>query len=188
MNQLVQTRMLDRRRRRIRMTKRVLRHLPRRATLHRYPFMRRFAVAARRRAFLWRFNPRSMAPAFYFGSVLALLPLYGFQIPLAFAAAFFIRANLPAMVGLQFITNPVTLAPIYYLTYQVGSRVLDLVGSTYAISVFEHRAYSLILGGLLSGLALGCVLDLAYRGFVFEAKKRDWSVPLRRKDKESASP
>jgi len=188
MNHLVQMRMRDRRRRRVRMTKRVLRHLPRRATLHRYPFMRRFADAARRRTYLWRFNRRSMTPAFYFGAVLAFLPLYGFQIPLAVAAAFFVRANLAAIVGLQFITNPVTLALIYYLTYQVGSRTLDLVGSTYAISVFEHRAYSLIIGGLLVGLALGCILDLIYRAFVFEAKKRDWPVSLSGKEKESASP
>lgn len=188
MNQLVQTRMQDRRRRRIRMTKRVLRHLPRRATLHRYPFMRRFADAARRRDYLWRFNPRTMAPAFYFGAVLAFLPLYGFQIPLAFAVAFFVRGNLPTMVGLQFLTNPVTIAPVYFLTYRIGARVLDLVGSNPAVSVFEQRAYSLIVGGVLSGLAFGGFLDLAYRAIALEARKHDWRVPLRGKDKESASP
>lgn len=112
---------------RTRRLKRLLRYVPRRAVLHRYPLVGRFADQARRRAYLWSLKPRHVRPALYLGSILALLPAMGFQLPLALAIAMITRANLMIAGGLQLITNPLTAAPIYYSTYRMGRKVLDLV-------------------------------------------------------------
>ncbi len=95
---------------------------------HKYPFIGRFAEAARARAFLWSFKPAHMRPALYAGSILSLLPLMGVQLPLAFALALMFRANFMVLGGLQFITNPVTAPAIYYATHQLGRGVITVSG------------------------------------------------------------
>ena len=66
-------------------------------------------------------------PAIYAGFILALMPLYGIQIPIALCLALFLRANLPILVGLQMLSNPLTILPFWYAAYQVGSNVLRVV-------------------------------------------------------------
>jgi uncharacterized protein (DUF2062 family) len=129
-----------------------------------------------------------MSPAFYAGTVLALQPLYGIQIGLAVGLAFLLRANLPAMVGVQLITNPLTVVPVYGLTYYVGQWASRFVGHPETVSMIGQKAYSLVLGGLLCGLALGCALDLTYRLLAYEAQKHRWHLPRRRPQSESAAP
>ncbi len=115
---------------RTRRLKRLLRYVPRRAVFHRYPVVGRFADRARRRGYLWSLKPRHVRPALYLGSILALLPAMGFQLPLAFLLALFTRTNLMIAGGLQLITNPLTAAPIYYSTYRIGRKLLDFVGGS----------------------------------------------------------
>lgn len=111
---------------RIRRVKRLLRPLPRRANIHRYPVLSWFAAAARKRDFLWSFRRAAVIPAFYAGWVLTLLPLYGLQIALAFLVALLFRANLMIMVGLQVVSNPITVLPLWYLNYRVGNFFLNI--------------------------------------------------------------
>jgi hypothetical protein len=67
--------------------RRLLRPLPRRANLTRYPVLKWFAVHARRAAFLWSFKRANVIPSLYVGSVLAFLPVYGLQILFGFGLA-----------------------------------------------------------------------------------------------------
>jgi len=115
------------RRERIARTKRILRWMPRRTNIHRYPGLRRFAKTARRNLDLWSFRVAHVIPALYAGCILAFWPLYGIQIPLSVLFALFLRANLPILFSLQFITNPVTIIPVYYVTYQIGRLFLSLL-------------------------------------------------------------
>lgn len=172
--------------------KRFLRYAPRRAVFHRYPLVGRFAALARRRAYLWSFKRNHVRPAFYVGSVLALWPLTGIQLVLAFAACLLMRSNVMITGALQFITNPFTVAPIYYGTYLVGKYVLSVTGltgesapvteapgmgetvtlslsSTGALprqfewaSSFGSTVMALFVGGTLCGLILALALDFAY--------------------------
>lgn len=163
-----------RRRQRIRMVKRMLRPLPRRATLHRYPFLRLFAIFARKRAYLWRFQRSYVIPSVYFGAVLAFLPFYGLQIPLAFGAALLVRANLPVMIGLQLITNPLTAAPIYIFTYKVGRFLLEyLSAGTGEQQMVGQTANSLMVGGVVVGLAFASVVDVVSRYLAYRAKREE---------------
>lgn len=116
------------RRERVARTKRILRWMPRRSNLHRYPVLKWFAKTARQRSYLWSFRLPAALPALYSGFVLAFLPIYGVQLPIAALLAFALRANLPILFSLQFITNPVTVIPVYYTTYNMGRLPLKLVG------------------------------------------------------------
>jgi uncharacterized protein len=74
---------------------------------------------------LWHLNRRSVAGAFAIGLFVAFLPI-PFQMVAAAAIAILARVNLPISVLLVWITNPLTMGPIYYSAYQLGRRILDL--------------------------------------------------------------
>jgi len=114
--------------RRIRRVKWWLRPLPRRANIHRYPVLRLFADAARKRIYLWSFRVENAVPAIYAGCILTLMPIYGIQIPLSFLLAILLRANLPILAGLQVISNPITVIPIWFAAYQIGRHTLSVLG------------------------------------------------------------
>ena len=113
---------------RFRVWKQVLKWVPRRTAFHRYPIVGRFAEVARKRAYLWSFKDKHLRPAFYSGSILAVMPVMGVQLPLAFVLAILLRANFMILGGLQFITTIVTAPPIYYTTHQLGAQVIEWSG------------------------------------------------------------
>ena len=69
---------------------------------------------------LWHLNRRSVAGAFAVGMFVMYLPPLG-QLLIAAAGAIAFRVNLPISVALVWITNPVTIPPMYYFAYLVGS-------------------------------------------------------------------
>jgi len=111
---------------RIRRVKRFLRPLPRRANIHRYPVLSWFKETARKRDYLWSFRRKEAVPALYAGWILTLMPLYGLQIFLAFFLALGVRGNLMILVGLQLVSNPLTVLPIWYVDYVVGDALLGI--------------------------------------------------------------
>ena len=58
------------------------------------------------------------------GFFFAFIPV-PFQMVLAAAAAIILRVNLPISVALVWITNPLTMPPIFYGSYLVGTLVLN---------------------------------------------------------------
>jgi uncharacterized protein (DUF2062 family) len=135
--------------RRIRRVKRWLRPLPRRSNIHRYPILRLFANSARRRIYLWSFRSENAAPALYAGCILTLLPLYGIQLPLAFLLALCLRANLPILAGLQIVSNPITVLPIWYAAYQIGLNFISVIG--FECSPLGRGEVRLMLENFISG-------------------------------------
>lgn len=120
---------------RIRRAKWLLRFAPRRARFHHYPLIGRFAAVARKRAYLWSFKTEYVRPALYAGSIIAMLPIMGIQVPVAFCAALLLRGNVMVLAGLQFITNPLTALPLYYGTYQLGQAVIAASGFGSSVEV-----------------------------------------------------
>ena len=114
--------------RRMRRVKKWLRPLPKSTNIHSYRILRFFAVAARKRTNIWSFRVENAVPAIYAGSILTLMPLYGIQIPSAFLLALLLRANLPIPLGLQVVSNPLTILPIWFAAYQIGQMILSVVG------------------------------------------------------------
>lgn len=73
---------------------------------------------------LWHFNRYSVATAFSVGLFFAFVPV-PFQMVLAAAVAIIVRSNLPISVALVWLTNPLTMPPIFYFTYRVGAWILN---------------------------------------------------------------
>ncbi len=72
---------------------------------------------------LWHLNRRSVSGAFFIGMFCAWIPV-PFQMVLAAGAAIFTRVNLPISVALVWITNPITMPPMLYFAYKLGTWVL----------------------------------------------------------------
>lgn len=73
---------------------------------------------------LWSVNRHAIALGLAIGLFFGLLiPIA--QMPLSAAAAVLLRANLPTAVVSTLVTNPVTVAPLYYAAWRLGATVLD---------------------------------------------------------------
>lgn len=82
---------------------------------------------------LLHINRRSVSGAFFVGLAMAFVPV-PFQMALAAGLAIYLRVNLPISVALVWITNPVTMPPMYFFFYEVGQLIL---GGTLEDIVFE---------------------------------------------------
>ncbi len=74
---------------------------------------------------LWHLNRRSVSGAVAVGLFSAFI-LIPFQTILAALLAIWFRVNLPVSVVLIWITNPLTIAPIFMLTIKLGAVILGL--------------------------------------------------------------
>lgn len=73
---------------------------------------------------LWHVHRHSTRGAFAVGAFAALMPI-PFQTVLAVALAIFFRVNIPIAFAMCWLTNPFTMAPIFYVCYNIGSWILD---------------------------------------------------------------
>lgn len=89
---------------------------------------------------LWHLNRRSVSLAFAVGLFAAWIPTPG-QMAIAAVAAFYFRANLPISVALVWITNPLTMPPMFYFAYFVG---LSLLGKDSPAEGFEFNLDSIL--------------------------------------------
>jgi len=74
---------------------------------------------------LWHLNRRSVAQAFFIGIFCAFIPM-PFQMVLAALLAFYFNSNLPISVGLVWLSNPITMPPLFYATYSLGAYLMDI--------------------------------------------------------------
>ncbi len=73
---------------------------------------------------LFHLNRYSVSMAFLMGVFLAFVPVPG-QMALVALVALWVRCNLPIALALVWITNPITIAPIFFFTYQLGLWLLN---------------------------------------------------------------
>ena len=117
---------------------------------------------------LWHLNRRSAAGAFAVGLFMAWIPL-PCQMLLAAGGAILFRVNLPLSVALVWLSNPVTMPPLFYGAYLVGCQLLGHpaqhidIQFTWAwlVSVFETLAPPLLLGSLVLAL-LSALMGYAF--------------------------
>ena len=70
-------------------------------------------------------NRRSVSVACAIGLFCAFIPI-PFQMILAAGLAIIVRCNLPIAVALVWITNPITMPPLFFLAYKMGAFLTDV--------------------------------------------------------------
>ena len=105
---------------------------------------------------LWHLNRRSAAGAFAVGLFMAFVPV-PFQMLLAAGGAIIFRVNLPLSVALVWITNPVTMTPIFYFAYLVGTVFVGQPPQTFEIEL-SWAWLMQYLGDNWAPFLLGCLI------------------------------
>jgi uncharacterized protein (DUF2062 family) len=114
-------------------------------------------------ASLWNFNRKSISKAFAVGLFFAFIPV-PFQMLLAAPAAVIFTANLPLSIALVWITNPITMPPIYYGCYKLGAWILGVqIESDFVMSLeYVWQVFDTIWQPFL----LGCLIVSVVTSFI----------------------
>ena len=102
--------------------------------------------------------------SFFVGLFVAFMPLPGQMIIAAFFCVW-LRCNLPLAIGLVWITNPVTMPAIFYLSYRVGALIIDIpvqsvefeLSFSWLASELIHIWRPFLLGSLICGFFFGAL-------------------------------
>lgn len=141
----------------------------------------------------WGMRRRTVVPAFSLGLFLAFMPIPGHPLWAALLALAF-RINIPVAVVTTFVSNPLTMGPMYYSAYQLGRRLLGLAPVPFEFELsldwLTHKFVTIwqpmLLGSLLLGLAAAliayAIVDLLWRASVHDYKARKRK---QRRDRES---
>ncbi len=117
---------------------------------------------------IWHLNRRSVSGAFFFGLLCTWVPV-PFQMLIAAAVAIMVRVNLPVSIGLVWISNPITMPPMFYFAYKTGAWILSSPAHEFNFELsFEWLKHE--LGYIWEPFLLGClVLGLlsAIGGYLF---------------------
>jgi len=112
---------------------------------------------------LLHLNRRSVSMAFFVGLFFAFVPLPT-QMIMAAAVAILVRCNLPISVGLVWLTNPVTMPPIFYFAYKVGAWILGTPEHAFTFEL-SWAWLGTELAAIWQPFLLGCTVS----GLVFGA-------------------
>lgn len=130
---------------------------------------------------LWHFNRRSVSKAVAIGLFCTWIPI-PFQTIIAALLATLLSANLPLSVVLVFITNPITIPPMFYFAYRVGAWLLGIPSETMHFSfslewvsaTLKHSWQPLLVGTLVMGVLSSVIgyigVRIAWRSFIL----RQW--------------
>ena len=129
---------------------------------------------------LWHINRHSTSLAFFVGLFVAFMPIPS-QMVLASFLSIWLRCNLPIAVGLCWITNPVTIGPIFWFTYKLGALVLGESAQAQSFEISVEWLTNgllliwqpLLLGSVISGFFFGSLGYFAIQGIW------RWNVLLR---------
>lgn len=177
----------QKRHRRMRFLKKILRPMPRKSNVHKYPILKYFAETARKRTYLWEFRRRNVLAGIWVGWFVALVPIYSMQMLVAFIISIPARANCIISMALQWVTNPVTIPFILFGQYALGDfllKKLHLSGvivdfgkvisdmseigfwqalkSVASFGVLAHIVSSVLLGGFIIAVACAALNTWLY--------------------------
>ena len=136
---------------------------------------------------LWHLNRHSAAGAVAVGLFCGLVP-GPFQMPSAALACVLLRVNLPLALFTTLYTNPLTIVPLYFVAFQIGSWILGAESAFTPPPDFGEMSFGAWitastewLVGLGKPLALGLALlssGLAALGYLLV--KGAWRIHLLR--------
>ena len=106
-------------------------------------------------------TPHSIAFGFSLGTFLAIFPTPGLSIAIGFILLLiFSKINKLSMMAAFALWNPMTLIPIYLLSYRIGSFVTgELPMATVRVNIFV-QAYNFTRNFLVGNIILSILLGL----------------------------
>jgi hypothetical protein len=104
---------------------------------------------------LWHLNRHSVAAAFAVGLFFAFVPV-PFQMILAAGGAIIFHGNLPISVALVWLTNPITMSPIFYFAYLVGAAVMGTPTGGISFDDVSWAWFQSGLSAIWQPFLLGC--------------------------------
>ena len=105
---------------------------------------------------LWHLNKKSVSTAFSVGLFCAFIPV-PFQMAIAAGLALLARANLPLSVALVWLTNPITIPPMFYFAYLVGTWIMGSPADNFEFELsMEWLKNGFVL--IWQPLLLGCFI------------------------------
>lgn len=121
---------------------------------------------------LFHLNRHSVSVAFFVGLFCCFIPLPG-QMIMAALMAFALRSNLPISVGLIWISNPITIPPMFYACYKLGAWILQSPELEFSIELSWHWLSTefpklwvpLVTGSLFCAVIAGCTGYLFIQAF-----------------------
>ncbi len=126
-------------------------------------------------------NRRSVSGAFSVGILMAFVPV-PFQMVLAAIGAIVARVNLPISVALVWVTNPLTMPPIFYFAYKVGAWILHtpardiefVLSTEWLVHELGEVWQPFLLGCFVSGVFFAVLGNVAIRLFWRLHVGRNW--------------
>ena len=132
---------------------------------------------------LWGIRRRTAVPAFALGLFIAFLPFPG-HIAMAVLLSLALRINIPVAVIASFLSNPLTIYPMFYGAYRLGRTILNTppvpfnfeFSLNWLTNTFVTIWQPLMLGCLLLGTTSAVVgylvVDFMWRKSVHGYKSR----------------
>ncbi|MFN2333947.1 MAG: DUF2062 domain-containing protein [Wenzhouxiangellaceae bacterium] len=127
------------------------------------------------------------------GLVVGLTPTVGIQTFMMLIASLTFRANFPAAMVVSFVSNPLTMGPLYYGFNQLGAWLMDRLPISHAPvsglgQGIASETLAMVIGSLVIALPAGLI---GYVLFLFFWRKLNLRLPIlrldERKDKSSGS-
>lgn len=132
--------------------------MPNQDTLSQHKLLRLFGERLLQ-AHYWHCNRHSSAIAIAVGLFAAWLPLPLHSL-VAIGLTLVLRGYLPLAIAMVWVNNPLTIAPMFYVAYQLGLRLLGIPAKDLNFSL-EHDfltiIWPLLTGALLLGLSCALV-------------------------------
>jgi len=132
---------------------------------------------------LWGIRRKTVVPAVAWGIFVGFLPVPG-HVLIAILGSLFLRCNIPVAALATFISNPLTIGPIFYFSYRVGAKLLsvpprpftielsfDWLQTTFA-SIWQPLLLGSILVGAVCSLTAYILLDVLWRFSISDYKTR----------------
>ncbi|MEM9171599.1 MAG: DUF2062 domain-containing protein [Pseudomonadota bacterium] len=123
---------------------------------------------------LWAIRRRAVAPGVAVGLFWAWLPMPGHTF-WAGLSAIALKVHLPLSMILTWVTNPLTILPMYYAAYRLGGWVLGMPPREFTfemsldwltgefVAIWQPLVLGCVLAGALSALIGYVLVDLLWR-------------------------
>jgi len=114
------------------------------------------------------------------GLVVGLTPTVGIQTFIMLIASLVFRANFPAAMVVSFVSNPLTMGPLYYGFNRLGGWLMDLLPISHAPvsglgQGIANETLAMVIGSLVIAAPAGLV---GYALFLFLWRKLKLRLPV----------